>query len=68
MYVCNCHKVTDSQITTAMKAGVKTLSELQKELNVGTNCGSCLEHAEIVMQQFKDSVLELDFSLAFQAA
>ena len=68
MYVCNCHKVTDHQIKEAMDSGFSTLSELQTQLNVGTNCGSCIEHAMMVMQSHQSEWSKLDYNLAFQAA
>jgi assimilatory nitrate reductase catalytic subunit len=39
--VCACFKVGESQIRAAVAAGA-TLAELQKNLNCGTNCGSCV--------------------------
>ena len=68
MYVCNCHKVTDHQIKQAMDNGLSTMSELQAQLNVGTNCGSCIEHAMMVMDAHQSEWSELNYDLAFQAA
>ena len=45
MYVCNCHKVTDQHIAQAMDRGARSINDLQQQLKVGTNCGSCIEHA-----------------------
>ena len=66
MYVCNCHKVTERQITQAMDRGVTSLSEIQRELNVGTNCGSCLEHAQMVMRDFHEKPAFFNYDLATQ--
>ncbi len=45
MYVCVCNGVTDSQIRNACALGAHSIECLQKELNVGTCCGRCKEHA-----------------------
>ena len=66
MYVCNCHKVTERQITQAMNKGATSLSEIQQQLNVGTNCGSCLEHAQMVMNEFNNAPSFFNYELATQ--
>ncbi len=66
MYVCNCHKVTERQITQAMDQGAKTLTAIQLQLKVGTNCGSCLEHAQMVMQEFNAKPSLFNYDLATQ--
>lgn len=66
MYVCNCHKVTEKQITQAMNLGATTLTEIQQQLNVGTNCGSCLEHAQMVMRDFDNKPSFFNYQLATQ--
>lgn len=45
MYICICNKVTDQQISEAIESGAHSLKALQKALNLGTNCGSCLPKA-----------------------
>lgn len=45
MYVCVCHRVTDSQILEAADQGAKTLDCLSRELKVATCCGRCAECA-----------------------
>jgi len=49
MYVCICNAVTDSQIREAADAGVTNLWQLQSELGVATNCGSCKEVATEIL-------------------
>lgn len=39
--VCNCHHVTESTLTEAIRAGASTLSELSSCTKAGTGCGSC---------------------------
>ncbi|EHH0795285.1 nitrate reductase [Vibrio vulnificus] len=41
--VCSCLRVTDTQIEQAIEQkGVTTLTQLQNQLQCGTNCGSCI--------------------------
>ena len=51
MYVCICNAVTDSQIREAAKAGVTNVWQLQSELGVATNCGSCREVAAEILSE-----------------
>lgn len=48
MIVCVCHRVSDRDITAAVKAGTATFGELQDELHVATNCGRCRDCAHEV--------------------
>ncbi len=45
MYVCICNGITDKQIRAAVARGVGSLEELQDELGVASQCGSCADHA-----------------------
>ncbi|MBU2978076.1 MULTISPECIES: (2Fe-2S)-binding protein [unclassified Alteromonas] len=59
MYVCMCYGVTDKAITQAVEeAGVGNLRELRQHLNVGAQCGKCIQMA----QQIIDSTI-IDESL-----
>jgi bacterioferritin-associated ferredoxin len=50
MFVCLCHGVTDTQIKNAVKTqGVGNLRELKKALGVGSQCGSCIETAQDII-------------------
>jgi len=51
MYVCICNAVTDKQIREAADAGVRDLWQLQAELGVASNCGSCKEHASEILRE-----------------
>jgi bacterioferritin-associated ferredoxin len=51
MYVCICNAITDKQIRQAAESGVANLWELQKELGVASNCGSCKEAAAQILQE-----------------
>ena len=46
MYVCVCHGVTDKQIRNAVREeGVGNLRDLRNALNVGSQCGKCVQMA-----------------------
>lgn len=49
--VCSCFRVTDTQIVRAMKnQGCASLSEVQKALKCGTNCGSCVSEIKQIIE------------------
>ncbi len=51
MYICLCNAITDSQIRRAARAGVRDLWQLQSQLGVASGCGSCIEHAESILNE-----------------
>ncbi|MCB1757683.1 MAG: (2Fe-2S)-binding protein [Gammaproteobacteria bacterium] len=51
MYVCVCNRVTDHQIREAADRGVSSLSELSRELKVGTCCGNCRDCAKNLLDE-----------------
>jgi bacterioferritin-associated ferredoxin len=51
MYVCICNAITDKQIRQAADSGATSLWELQKQLGVASNCGSCKEAASQILQE-----------------
>ena len=51
MYICICKSVTDKQIRRAAAKGVDNLYELRESLGVGAGCGSCLSHAQEILQE-----------------
>ena len=51
MYICLCNAITDKQIRRAAKAGVRDLWQLQSQLGVASGCGSCIEHAESILNE-----------------
>lgn len=69
MYVCLCNKVTDKQIQRAIRKGAAdTIMDIMEQLDVGNNCGSCLEHAVQVIDETKAEMRELNYDLAVSAA
>ena len=53
MYVCICNAVTDKQIRKAADSGVQDLWALQRELGVGSGCGSCKEMASEILGEIR---------------
>ena len=51
MYVCVCNAVTDKQIRRAAAKGVDNLYELREALGVASNCGSCADMAESILDE-----------------
>ena len=60
MYVCICNAITDKQIRQAADAGVRDLWQLQAELGVASNCGSCKEHASEILRQHRLEVRQIE--------
>lgn len=73
MYVCLCNKVTDKQIIRAHKKGATTVDHLTEQLNLASTCGSCIEHAQEILDECTEmqKMLEstpVNYSLATNAA
>ncbi len=50
--VCDCRRVTNTQIEEAVKNGAATFDEVQAKTFAGTGCGGCITHA---IKAFKDA-------------
>ena len=51
MYICLCQAVTDHDIEAAVRAGARTMYEVQQLLAVSTGCGTCASAAQMVIDQ-----------------
>jgi bacterioferritin-associated ferredoxin len=51
MIVCVCNNISDREIRQAVDLGLSSMSELHKELGVGTCCGKCVSYAREVMNE-----------------
>ncbi len=51
MYVCICNAVTDKQIRRAAARGVDSVYELREHLGVASNCGSCVDQAQSILNE-----------------
>lgn len=43
MFVCQCHAVTDRQVTAAVAEGCVTLSSVARATGAGSGCGRCID-------------------------
>jgi bacterioferritin-associated ferredoxin len=60
MYVCICNAVTDKQIRKAAESGVQDLWGLQRELGVGSGCGSCKEMAAEILRENRQAPVHFE--------
>ena len=51
MYVCLCTPITDREIRGCIRAGARTLSDLQMQLGVASQCGMCASAALAIVQE-----------------
>lgn len=51
MIVCVCNNISEGKIHQAVNAGMTSMSELRKELGVGTSCGKCHTCAKHVLRE-----------------
>ena len=50
MYVCLCHGITDKAIKQAVREeGIGNLRQLKQHLNVGSQCGRCIQMAQSII-------------------
>ena len=56
MYICLCNAVTEREIRSCAQEGACSMSDLERCLGVGTNCGRCRSMAtEILNDSRSDS-------------
>ena len=60
MYVCICHDVKDTQIKTALAAGVSCMKGLQDTLSVGTCCGCCIPMVQDLIGEHSENAIAID--------
>jgi bacterioferritin-associated ferredoxin len=41
MYICICNAISERHIETAVSNGAETVEDLQRQLALGSQCGSC---------------------------
>ena len=67
MYVCVCNKVTDSQLRDAVAAGAHSIGALQRQLNLGGNCGTCLDLGRELLNESLQTLLKDNPDLYYAA-
>lgn len=56
MYVCLCKGITDTQIKQlVLDAGVGSMRELKKHLDISSQCGSC---SKVASQIINDTIID----------
>ncbi|NRA23748.1 MAG: (2Fe-2S)-binding protein [Oleispira sp.] len=56
MYVCICNAVNEKAIHQAVSDGAKSVRDVRRCLNVGSQCGQCVRHAHEVVEQAKSQI------------
>ncbi len=51
MYICICNAVTDRHIEAAVSEGALTVEDLQRQLSLGSQCGSCKDCAKACLKE-----------------
>ncbi|MCA9730331.1 MAG: (2Fe-2S)-binding protein [Candidatus Eisenbacteria bacterium] len=51
MWICLCKSVTDRQVREAIEAGARTLEDLMRLTDAGTDCRDCLEALRAMLAQ-----------------
>ena len=67
MYVCICNGITQNDIRQAAAAGCRSVPELTMRTGCGSNCGSCLDSAALVLREAQAS-LRIELPLLSNAA
>ncbi|WP_339723264.1 nitrate reductase [uncultured Paraglaciecola sp.] len=57
--VCSCFKVGENTIIDAIKAGCDSVDGLGRELQCGTNCGSCKSELSQMVKEYKPKKLNI---------
>lgn len=51
MYACICNAVTVEDVSAAVDAGAESLDAIARATNAGTNCHSCHDHLEDIVEE-----------------
>jgi bacterioferritin-associated ferredoxin len=51
VYVCICNGVTERQIREVAEAGCRTIPELTMRTGCGATCGTCLDMAQVLLDE-----------------
>ena len=69
MIVCHCEGVTDRDVKAALEAGAAGIRGVARTLNIGRDCGSCLQNLKALLQSWPPvSVKTPDGKALFYAA
>jgi assimilatory nitrate reductase catalytic subunit len=67
--ICSCFKVGENSVIDAIKSGCDSVDSLGRQLQCGTNCGSCKSELSQLVKQHKPKkmVIEQDQLIALEA-
>lgn len=51
MIVCLCKAVSERTLREAIRAGARTIADLQKATQASTDCGTCAEHLDDLLAE-----------------
>ncbi len=60
MYVCVCKQITDKQIIDALENGAQNVIELQEQLGVATDCGSCIDCINELVCEYSEHSIPIE--------
>ncbi|MEM7027219.1 MAG: (2Fe-2S)-binding protein [Pseudomonadota bacterium] len=63
MYICICNAVTEKEIEKAVDNGCNSLRQLEDQLGVASQCGSCACEAASHLQKTMEKQLDRDLLL-----
>jgi bacterioferritin-associated ferredoxin len=55
MYVCICEAVTEDDVRVAIGDGARSVDEVGDRTGAGTNCGTCREHLQQLLDAARSS-------------
>ena len=55
--ICNCHKVSESELIDAVQSGASSVAELGESTRAGTGCGSCRSQLSQIIQRHRKAVV-----------
>lgn len=64
MYVCVCNAVTEREIEQAVNNGCNSLRQLEDQLGVATQCGSCACEAAACIKKSMEKQLDTEMLMA----
>lgn len=57
MYVCICQQVTDRDIREYCESNNANLSQMRKDLGLGSDCGRCAKLAKQIMNETMTQIM-----------
>jgi bacterioferritin-associated ferredoxin len=52
-YICKCHKITKKDMKDAIKNGIESFKDLQKETKIGTKCSGCKKRSKERFKKYR---------------